>query len=94
MLNIDSFTNDKMIITVTLNPAMDKTLNINNFKLGKVNRVSSIRYDIGGKGINVSKVLKNLSINSVCTGFLGGLWENKFISELESKNIKCNFIKI
>lgn len=83
-----------MVITVTLNPAMDKTLVIDDFTLGIVNRVKSIRYDIGGKGVNVSKVLKNFGIESICTGFLGGIWENSFKSELNSKGIRSEFIHI
>jgi len=81
-----------MVITVTLNPAMDKTLTVDNYTLGKVNRAQSIRYDIGGKGINVSKVLVNLGIQSTCTGFLGGIWEKTFQEELDKRKIKCNFI--
>lgn len=83
-----------MVITVTLNPAMDKTLVIDDFTLGKVNRVSKIRYDIGGKGINVSKVLKNFGIKSKCTGFLGGMWRETFERELSSRNIDNKFISI
>ncbi|WP_268048276.1 1-phosphofructokinase [Clostridium ganghwense] len=83
-----------MIITVTLNPAMDKTLAIDNFTLGIVNRVSNLRYDIGGKGINVSKVLKNFNVNSTCTGFLGGILEKTFIEELNSRGIDTRFIHI
>jgi len=81
-----------MVITVTLNPAMDKTLTVNNYTLGKVNRAISIRYDIGGKGINVSKVLINLGIESTCTGFLGGIWENTFKEELNKRKVKYNFV--
>lgn len=83
-----------MIITVTLNPAMDKTLYVDNFKLGIVNRTSNVRTDIGGKGINVSKVLKNFGIDSVCTGFLGENLKNSFKDELESRGIKTDFIYI
>lgn len=83
-----------MVITVTLNPAMDKTLSIDNFSLGNVNRVSKIRYDIGGKGINVSKVLKNFDIDSNCTGFLGGIWKETFNSELNKRGISNKFVKI
>lgn len=83
-----------MVITVTLNPALDKTLTIDNFNLGIVNRAGSIRYDIGGKGINVSKVLKNFNIDSVCTGFLGGVWENYFQDELKKRKIDTRFVHI
>lgn len=83
-----------MVITVTLNPAMDKTLTIDNFKAGVVNRVSGLRYDIGGKGINVSKVLKNFGIDSICTGFLGGAWEKNVLTELSDRGIKSEFIHI
>ncbi|WP_234124733.1 1-phosphofructokinase [Clostridium hydrogenum] len=83
-----------MVITVTLNPAMDKTLTIDNFTLGKVNRVTKIRYDIGGKGINVSKVLRNFGIDSNCTGFLGGILKDTFEKELQSNNIKNDFIEV
>ena len=83
-----------MVITVTLNPAMDKTLIVDNFRAGMVNRASSLRYDIGGKGINVSKVLKNLGIESVSTGFLGGIWEKSFKEELEERSISFDFVNI
>lgn len=83
-----------MIITVTLNPAMDKTLIIEDFKLGTVNRTSDIRYDIGGKGVNVSKVLKNFGIDSLAIGFLGGTWKASFEHELDKRGINHQFIDI
>lgn len=61
-----------MIKTVTLNPAVDKTVEINDFKVGEVNRISSIRLDAGGKGINVAKTIKTLGGSSIATGFLAG----------------------
>jgi 1-phosphofructokinase len=73
---------------------MDKTLIIDNFTLGEVNRAPSVRYDIGGKGINVSKVLKNFGIDSICTGFLGGMWEEEFRKELTARGIRDEFIRI
>ena len=83
-----------MVITVTLNPAMDKTLTVDNYKLGVVNRATNIRHDIGGKGVNVSKVLINFGIESTCTGFLGGIWEKDFQQELEKRKINHKFISI
>ncbi|MGB4590522.1 MAG: PfkB family carbohydrate kinase, partial [Clostridiaceae bacterium] len=83
-----------MVITVTLNPAMDKTLTLDEFSLGEVNRVTLIRQDIGGKGINVSKVLKEFAIESVAIGFLGKTNEEVFRNELKQKGITDKFISI
>lgn len=83
-----------MVITVTLNPAMDKTLMVENFKVGAVNRAKASRYDIGGKGINVSKVLKEFGVDSICLGFLGGIWEQSFKNTLDKREIKHDFISI
>lgn len=83
-----------MVITVTLNPAMDKTMSVDDFSLGKVNRVSGIRYDIGGKGINVSKVLINFGVESSCMGFMGGIWENNIKDEIEKRKIDYRFTHI
>jgi 1-phosphofructokinase len=83
-----------VVITVTLNPAMDKTITLEGLSIGKVNKAINIRQDIGGKGINVSKVLKNFGVNSLCTGFLGGKLEDVFIEELKTRNIDNEFMHI
>ena len=61
-----------MIFTVTLNPAIDKTVVIPSFRVDTVNRIGQMRIDVGGKGINVSKCLKNLGLDSTAAAFLGG----------------------
>ena len=61
-----------MIYTVTLNPAIDKTVVIEEFTPGSVNRVTSVREDPGGKGINVSKCLKKLGLTSTAAMILAG----------------------
>ncbi|MBP1919831.1 1-phosphofructokinase [Youngiibacter multivorans] len=83
-----------MVITVTLNPALDKTLILEDFTPGMVNRALSVRQDIGGKGINVSKVLKEFGVQSICTGFLGGNLKELFLRELKSKGIDSDFVSI
>jgi 1-phosphofructokinase len=61
-----------MIYTVTLNPAMDKTAIVPNLTLDAVNRITELRQDPGGKGINVSKVIKKLGGTSNAMALLGG----------------------
>lgn len=61
-----------MIYTVTLNPALDKTVEIPGMALDTVNRITEMRTDPGGKGINVSKVIAKLGGESFAVGILGG----------------------
>lgn len=69
-----------MITTVTLNPAIDKTITTSRLQPGQVNRSESVKNIAGGKGINVTKVLRQYG-NSVCAlGFLGG-YTGRFIEE-------------
>lgn len=80
------------IITVTLNPAIDKTVEINHLKVGSVNRISSVRVDAGGKGINVSKVIKNLGGESLALGILAGRNGDFIKAYLDSLNIDNGFV--
>lgn len=61
-----------MIVTLTLNPAIDKTVVIPGFRAGAVNRIQTLRTDVGGKGVNVSKCLKKLGCASLSVALWGG----------------------
>lgn len=80
-----------MITTVTLNPAVDKTYETARLLLGQVNRMESIKNIAGGKGINVSKVLRQYDYEVKALGFMGG-YTGRFIEDYaESIGIKCCF---
>ncbi len=81
-----------MIITVTLNPAIDHTLVLPKFVAGDTIRVKSVRSDPGGKGINVSRVIHELGGESLAMGFApGGL--GRYIKQtLNSQGIPCDFL--
>lgn len=83
-----------MIVTVTLNPAVDKTIEVANFHLDSVNRVSSLRVDAGGKGINVSKVIASLGGNSIATGVVGGQTGQLILDALSELKVEHRFLKI
>jgi 1-phosphofructokinase family hexose kinase len=61
-----------MIVTVTLNPTLDKTFGLPKLQLGELNRAQWIRQDLGGKGINVSRALRALGLDSKIVSFVGG----------------------
>jgi 1-phosphofructokinase len=82
-----------MIKTVTLNPALDKTIIVEGFRLNQLNRIKKIHKDAGGKGINVSKMLRNLDEESTAAGFLGGTSGNYIVKEVEKMGIKAEFVE-
>ncbi len=81
-----------MIYTLTLNPALDYTVKIDELKRGKIILSDSQNMVFGGKGINVSLVLKELEIPSVALGFAAGFVGRGLIEELENKGICHNFV--
>lgn len=81
------------IVTVTLNPAIDRTLQLPSFTLGQVNRVESERTDPGGKGINVAKVIKALEHSVLVTGFLGHDNAAVFKNYFKKENISNQFVE-
>ncbi len=83
----------KKIITVTLNPCIDKTITINGFLTGGLNRAESVRCDAGGKGINVAKVLKGLGADVLALGVLGEGGKT-VLSELSRRQIVADFVTV
>lgn len=82
-----------MIYTVTLNPAVDKTIRLKNFALNHVNRVDDVREDAGGKGINVSKMIKNLQGKSIALGICAGSSGAFILSQMDVMGIEHLFVR-
>lgn len=83
-----------MILTVTLNPAVDKTYTSGELITGHVNRMRTVMSIAGGKGINVTKVLRQYDYPVCATGFLGG-YAGKFIEDyLYDNQVDCRFIHV
>ena len=83
-----------MIYTITFNPALDYTIKIKELKKGKINRSKEEHILAGGKGINVSIVLKTLNIESTALGFVAGFVGEEIEKNLKINGIKTDFIKI
>lgn len=84
----------KMIYTVTFNPSLDYIVSIKDFELGKTNRTTQEQMLAGGKGINVSTVLKNLGVNNVALGFVAGFTGKEIERMAKDSGIICNFITL
>jgi 1-phosphofructokinase family hexose kinase len=83
-----------MIVTVTLNAAVDRTLLVPNFHLGHRHRASVGLLSAGGKGINVGRALKRLGAPVVCTGLAGGRNGTLLVEELTQEGILNDFVRI
>ena len=83
-----------MIYTVTLNPAVDYAVRSGEIKQGSVNRTSDEHIYVGGKGVNVSLVLKRLGVESVASGFTAGYTGQLIEGELRKNGIQTDFVRV
>ena len=87
-------TDAAMIVTVTLNAALDRSLTVPTFKLGQRHRASEVLTLAGGKGINVARALKRLDVAVVATGLAGGRTGTRIVEELTAEAILNDFVRI
>jgi 1-phosphofructokinase family hexose kinase len=83
-----------LIVTVTLNAAVDRTLTVPNFQPGHRHRASASLTSAGGKGINVARALKRLDSPVIASGFAGGRTGDRIIDELAAEAILNDFVRI
>jgi tagatose 6-phosphate kinase len=83
-----------LITTITLNPSVDRSYIIDDFKKGKIFRCNDFRFTPGGKGLNVTRVIKDLGEDVIATGFLGGRNGSLIKDKLDDLKIKHRFINI
>ena len=83
-----------MIYTVTFNPSLDYIVRVDDFRLGQVNRTTEELLYPGGKGINVSFVLKNLGLDSTALGFLAGFTGDEIRRLLKEQGMDEDFIEV
>ena len=83
-----------MILTVTLNAAIDRTVAVPNFRLGRRHRAVESRTVAGGKGINVARALSLLGRPVIATGFVGGPTGNRVLEQLQEESVLTDFTRI
>jgi 1-phosphofructokinase family hexose kinase len=83
-----------VIITVTLNTAIDKTLSVPNFRLGRRHRSVEQTTMPGGKGVNIARAVKRLGRPVIATGFAGGSTGTRIVEQLTQESILTDFVRI
>ena len=83
-----------VIITVTLNAAIDKSLSVPNFRLGRRHRTVEQQTLAGGKGVNVARTLKTLGAPVIATGLAGGPTGTRIVEQLTEESILNDFVRI
>lgn len=81
-----------MVITVTMNPAFDKTIIVDDFQKNSLNKINTKRIDLGGKGINVSKILTTLQIENKALILAGDMNLGELEKEIKKNNINAELI--
>ena len=83
-----------MINTITLNPSLDYIVKVDSFKVDSLNRIEEERIYAGGKGINVSIVLKNLGVENTALGYVAGFTGDEILRQIENHGVNCDFVKL
>lgn len=83
-----------MIYTLTLNPSVDYIVQLEEVKIGDLNRSVNETKFPGGKGINVSRVLKRMGVSSKVLGFIGGFTGKYLENYLQNEKIETDFVKV
>jgi 1-phosphofructokinase len=83
-----------MIITVTLNPALDKTARLDALRPNALNRLQDVTLDAGGKGVNVSAMIRSLGGESIAVGFSGGAAGEELEALVAKKGLRADFVRI
>ena len=83
-----------MINTITLNPSLDYIVKVDSFKVDSLNRIEEERIYAGGKGINVSIVLKNLGVENTALGYVAGFTGDEILRQIKSHGVNCDFVKL
>ncbi|WP_341281954.1 1-phosphofructokinase [Paenibacillus sp. FSL H8-0537] len=84
----------QQVITLTLNPSMDKTIMLQELKVGGLNRAEDIRLDPGGKGINVARIVHTFGASVTAAGFIAGGIGKRIIGELDRSGIHTAFVEV
>lgn len=83
-----------MIITVTLNPSVDKTVEVPSFSVGEVLKGRVVRIQPAGKGVNISRCLATLGVRSVVSGFVGSGEEPLFVESFDGQDVGVELVAI
>jgi len=82
------------IYTVTLNPSLDHTMHFSRLALGGLNRATGSRIDLGGKGVNVSRALRQFGVETVVLGFGAGMFGRSLLEGLQQSGYQCDFVEV
>ena len=83
-----------MITGVCLNPSFDKTVEVDALALGEVNRIRSVRVDMGGKGVNVAVVARRLGLDALCIGCMGEQGAQPFTRLMDAEGLPHRFLTV
>ena len=83
-----------MIYTVTFNPSLDYSIQVDNFQVGQLNRIDTESILVGGKGVNVSIVLSRMGIPNIALGFIAGFTGDYIESGMKELGCETDFIRL